>query len=221
MFSRLIINRVTLIALLLLSACSQRVCAQDQDDEEMHLRRRIHAHDKRDGNYPVVFLGASSGINNENGALGFNLDFPLAKKVSFSSGFGASTWGTKVFSEARYYLKNGYKGWAIGGGASYSTGNNSFKGRMQTVAGSRERVTLDLHPIPDLFLAFYKFWNIGKRYNRLFIDFGWSVPLENVTYRQISGPPLDSKGHDRLLLLSPGGLIVGGGISFGFYEKRH
>lgn len=220
MFSRLIINRVTLITLLLLTACNMQVWAQDE--EETHESHRIHLRNKRDGNYPVVYLGASTGINNENGAMGFNVDFPLAKKVSFSAGFGASTWGTKVFSEARYYInKTGYKGWAIGGGASYSTGNNHMNVRLETVASKKGRVTLDVHPIPNVFFAFYKFWNIGRRYNRLFVDFGWSVPLESVTYKQVGGYPITQKSRDFLTFLSPGGLIIGTGISFGFYEKRH
>ncbi len=64
---------------------------------------------------PKAYFGMSTGMNNPNGILGFNVDIPY-KQVSVGGGVGVSTWGNKIYAEARYYLRPCQQGLAFGGG---------------------------------------------------------------------------------------------------------
>lgn len=163
---------------------------------------------------PKVYFGVGTGINNPNGVLGFNFDLPIVRYVSLDAGVGVSSWGNKVYAEGRYYLKPCQRGFAFAGGITHNSGVNHFKRRLETIDGRRE-VTVNLNQETNLYLAVYHFWTIGHKHNRFYVDAGYSVPLNNIRYKQIDGPLLSDRGTDEVKRLSPGGIMVGVGFSFG------
>ncbi len=167
---------------------------------------------------PRVYLTLSSGMNNNNGFLGFSFDVPVEKWLSVEGGVGSSTWGTKLHLGGKYYLDPCNRGWAFGTGVTFNTGIQGFRNSMETVTGQTENVVLNLNPQTNLYLAAYRFWNLGRRYNRVFLEMGWSVPLNKSDYfDQTYGTPISDKSKFGINMISPGGLIAGVGFSFAIY----
>lgn len=166
---------------------------------------------------PPVYLGTSTGINNQSGLLGFNIEVPIVEQFSIGTGVGISSWGTKVYGEGRYYLGHCQRGWAFGAGISHSTGLTSYTPTVKTVYGSKDQVTVDLDAKTNFFLAAYRFWTLGKRQNRFYITFGYSVPLTKTGIHQVAGPQMTTDSYNTLKAISPGGLIAAAGFSFGIH----
>jgi hypothetical protein len=163
---------------------------------------------------PKAFLGLSSGLNNANGILGFNLEVPVEEHVTLGAGIGVSTWGTKVYGEGRYYLNPSRYGWAFGVGVTHSTGVTDVKHKHHTINGD-EDVTLNLDPQTNMFGAAYYFWRIGRGHNRFFLAGGYSVRFDSPSYIEVSGDPLTASADDHVKRLAPGGLMAAFGFSFG------
>lgn len=166
-------------------------------------------------NCPKVYIGLSTGINNQTGLLGVNFDFPATEYLSIGTGVGLSSWGYKTYLEGRFYFKSDCnRGWAIGTGATYNTGLEDFTTPMSTTVGEQD-VTLDLNPTANVFVAGYRFFNLGKRGHRFYLQLGYSVNLSNNDYTILSNHTLDDVGRTTMRLLTPGGIILGLGFSFG------
>jgi hypothetical protein len=193
---------IALIALLSVSSVS----AQRQDQKDLR--------SKTDTRCPKLYLGFGTGINFSTGLLGVNVDIPVVEGFSLSTGAGISSWGYKVYGEARYAFKPCNRGWAVGTGLTLNTGLEDFQAEMPTTFGTR-LVTMDLNPKTNLFICGYHFWNMGKRNHRFYLQFGYSIPLSNNDYTIKSGDVLTSDGAAVMDVLSPGGLILGIGFSFG------
>ena len=85
---------------------------------------------------------------------------------------------------------------------------------LETIYGTTEEVGLNLNPQTNIFFAAYHYWNLGKRYNRFYIEPGYSIPLSTVKYVQKTGDPITSESAHRIKLTSPGGIIISAGFSF-------
>ena len=168
---------------------------------------------------PVFFLGLSAGINNLPGVIGINAALPINQKVSLGAGVGLSYWGPKAYGEVTYFFNPCHKGWAVGAGATRSSGMRDVRRTLHTVTG-KEDVTLNLYPKTNVFFAGYKYWSVGQRGNKIFLMFGWSVGVTDTKYKVISGQVLTQDQKDRINAISPGGVILGGGFLFGFHGKK-
>jgi len=168
---------------------------------------------------PKAYLGLNLGINNPNGLFGLSFEIPVINDFALSAGVGAGLWGTMTYAEGRYYLGPCQRGWALGAGFAHCTGRNNFKPRkaMNTTYGVPEQVSLDLLPQTNFYISVYRAWNLGKKRNKVFAELGWSVPLKNKDYRQLSGYPITSDEADKVQRWAPGGLIVAGGVYFGIH----
>jgi len=165
---------------------------------------------------PKFYVGLSTGINNQSGLIGPNFDIPLAKRLSFGLGAGRSSWGWKMYSEARGYLGECNRQLAIGGGMSYNTGISNINTILPTTTGD-EQVTLEYKPSLNAFGSLYYFFNIGHDWShRFYLQLGYSHRLEDNLYRVKSKHVLTSDGDAVMQLLQPGGVIIGLGFSFGF-----
>ena len=167
------------------------------------------------GRCPIVFPTTSAGLNNNAGVVGVGLDILAAPRFSVDMGAGFSTWGKKVFAGAKYYTRECHSGWAFGGGATYATGQNKYTADLQTVYGTTEPVELNLHPQVNAFIAAYKYWNIGKRFNRVYLELGWSLRVTRTEFDQTAGSEINTTSVKAMNVLSPGGLIIGFGFAFG------
>ena len=175
--------------------------------------------DDNDQSCPVFYLGLSVGINNSPGMIGLNAALPINQKVSLGAGVGASFWGPKAYGDVTYFFNPCHKGWAVGAGVTRNSGLRDAHKTLHTVTGKQE-VTLNMDPKTNLFFAGYRYWRVGKNNNRLFITFGWSVPVTQTRYKVVSGPMLTQDQKDRINAISPGGLILGGGFLFGFHGRH-
>lgn len=172
---------------------------------------------------PVCYLGLSTGINNAPGIFGLDFNIRAGNFVTIDAGVGPSTWGNKIYIGAKYYLKENYRGWALGGGITYNSGVESVRLKLNTIYGIREKVSLSLKPEDNAFVAIYHYWTLGKKYNRFYVDLGKSVPLHPPHYHEMYGDPLTDQAKQNVKQLAPGnfmgGMMVGAGFSFGLYRK--
>ena len=172
---------------------------------------------------PVCYLGLSTGISNAPGIFGLDFNICIGKYITLDAGAGPSTWGNKLYLGAKYYLKQPNRGWAVGGGVTYNSGEENVKLNLSTITGTREKVALTLKPQDDAFLAIYHYWTLGRKYNRFFIDLGKSILLHQPKYHEIYGDPLTEQANDAVKRLAPGGFLggfmFGTGFSFGLYRK--
>ena len=168
---------------------------------------------------PSSYLGFSSGINNSAGVLGLDFNIPLSRVVTLDAGVGPSTWGNKLFIGSKYYLKSPQRGFAFGGGFTFSSGQENRTARLETVNG-RQRVTLTLKPQMNFFAGAYHYWTLGKRNNRFYSGLGWSAPIiERGRFTQVIGPPLTERGKRMEKFRCPGGLVLCFGFSFAIYRR--
>ena len=173
---------------------------------------------------PACYLGLSTGINNAPGYFGLDFNIVLSKFVTLDAGVGPCTWGNKLYVGSKYYLKENHRGWALGGGFTYSSGVENIKLRLNTIYGDRQKVSLALKPEDNLFVAISRYWNLGRKYNRFYVTLGKSVPLQPPHFHEFQGqPPITDQARQNVKRLAPGnfinGIIVGVGFSFGLYRK--
>ncbi len=166
---------------------------------------------------PVLYITPSTGINNNTGLVGVSLDVPVTQKVSIEGGAGLSTWGDKLYIGGKYFLQPGHRGWAFGVGLTYNTGISNYQPTLETIYNTNEVVQLDLHPQTNVFLAAYRYWKLGRRANRIYLELGWSVALSGNRFDQTAGDQISDNANNEMNLLAPGGLIVGCGFSFGVH----
>src|SRR5271156_5763542 len=83
-------------------------------------------HQERHGTPPFSYIGFSTGFNNPSGPIGFDFDVPIARYVTIGAGGGYSTWGNKLHLDGKYFLRPHQRGWALGGGVTLNSGDNSF-----------------------------------------------------------------------------------------------
>jgi hypothetical protein len=194
---------------------SLNVMAQSTDGSE----RKPFKKEKRKvvpGKCPSFFIALSTGWNNNTGLLGVNVEVPVSRHFSVDGGVGLSTWGEKFYGGAKYFLKPCHFGWAFGSGITYSTGLKNFQENMETIDGATEPVELDLNPQVNLMFAAYRYWALGRNKSRLYIELGYTVPLNGSDrYTQTAGTPINDVSAETLKLLSPSGIIVAIGFSFG------
>ncbi len=205
---------LVILLIMVIDSHGQSVTATVQEEGQ----KQEHVAKKR-GKPPVCYIGTSTGMNNPTGVLGLDFNIRLADKVTLDAGAGVSTWGNKLFVGSKYYLKPFQRGFAFGGGLTFNSGQDNRTARLETVNG-RQRVTLMLKPQANIYVAAYRYWNLGRRYNRFFVDLGWSVPLLTHRYEELHGsPPLTAKGRQREEMRAPGGLMFGAGFSFALHGK--
>ncbi len=205
---------------LLLAACALHSHAQT--DENNRDKRKLVRADKAtpDKSRPVaLYIGLSTGINNNTGVFGIHADVPVAPNVSVDGGFGSSSWGRKFELGAKYYLKQDYRGWAFGGGLTHSSGTRHFDMNLETTSGTQEFVSMSLRPLNNVFIAAYNYWLVGRRANRMYVELGLSRSIsEDRKFIQYTGSPITDRSRTVINLLSPGGLIVAFGFDLGIHK---
>lgn len=171
----------------------------------------------RNSDCPKLYLGFSAGINNAPGFIGLNIDVPVTQQFSLGTGGGLSTWGYKAYGEGRFYFNECNRGWALGTGLTYSTGAQNLSLPMPTTIGETD-VTLDLEPTMNIMFSGYRFFNLGRSGHRFHLQLGYSYALDDAPYTVKSNHVITSDGKAALDLLSPSGIIIGFGFTFGIFR---
>lgn len=165
---------------------------------------------------PKLYIGISTGIENPSGLMGFNMDVPV-KNLSLGAGTGFSSWGYKSYFEARYYFKPCNRGWAVGTGVTYNTRSQNYTINLPTTLGDQD-VSMILNHKTNVYIAGYRFWNLGKGGGRFYLGLGYSFRLDENNYSITSGHVLTNDGKTVMRILAPGGLMIAAGLSFGILK---
>lgn len=207
-------RKVLLSALCLFSCLAS--FAQEDSREPANYDGAQRSKNNREKNCSKLYLDLGTGINANTSLLGGGVDYHITQDISLNAGIGLlSTWGSKFYFGGKGYLKPCHKGWAFGAGATYNTGISNLSTKVETING-QQLVELELLPQANLYAAAYKYWGLGRgRKSRFFMQLGISKSVTQKKFNQLSGPPITSDAAAVYRLLSPGGIIVGLGFSFG------
>lgn len=163
-----------------------------------------------------LYLDMSTGLNNNAGMLGLGLDAQVADKFTLNGGVGLlSTWGYKAYFGGKLFFNDCHKGWALGAGMTYSTGISEMTLNVETVSYGKQDVMFDLRPQPNVYASAFKYWSVGRKQNRFYLQLGLSLPTNHEKFRQLNGPEITTTSASAIKLLAPGGIIVGTGFSIG------
>ncbi len=149
---------------------------------------------------------------------GVQVDIPITGALSINSGVGISTWGVKCAAECRAYLDPCNRGWAFGAGVSYNGGVKYYSATMSTINGDQP-VAVREQPKLNVNLSVYRFWNLGHRGSRFYLQSGYSIATKPTEIDQVFGPELTDQGRHSLTRMAPGGIIAV--IGFSFTLDRH
>ena len=142
----------------------------------------------------------------------------MSKNISIDAGPGTGTWGDKVYAGVKYYLKPCHRGFAFGTGLTYCPGVYHHWYNVKTIYGNTENAKFNKNPQANILFAAYKYWNLGKKYNRVYAELGYSVRLTaGSKFTQLSGYPISDRSANSFNSNAPGGPILAIGISFGVH----
>jgi len=182
-------------------------------------QRNRNGKDQAPARAPLFFVGTSTGMNNPTGVLGVDLEFPIAHDFSIAAGVGISTWGTKTTVEGKYFYRHRRRRSAIGFGLTHNSGLVNYSETLNTVYYGSAPVIMDLYPQTNLFVGFYRYYRLGRRANRFYVDAGYSFSLTGgAKYDVTNGYVLTNSADANIRLLCPGVLMIGCGFDFGFYR---
>jgi hypothetical protein len=207
-------KNIAFILLIVIVGSHARAQQDNFPKKESHGKTKYKKYTRR----PVFFIGLSTGLNNNTGLIGVSGEIPVASHFSVEGGAGISSWGTKLTASCKYYLGDNFNGWAFGAGMTYNTGLSNFHDNLETIYGTTETVTLNLHVQANVFAAAYKYWRLGKGANRIYIELGYSVPVTSgPKFDQTSGDPISGSSTNVINFIAPHGLVAGFGFSFGIH----
>lgn len=171
----------------------------------------------RDAGCPKFYLGFGLGVNNPNGLIGLNVNIPVLKNISISTGAGISSWGWKYFGEIKGFVGECHNGWAAGLGMSHNTGISDYFTNLETTNGSAKvKVEMTLFAQTNAFINVYHFWGFGRdKMNRFYVMAGYSAPLTPGPYYEMkSQQELSDNSKKAMKTVRPGGLSIGIGFYF-------
>jgi hypothetical protein len=180
---------------------------------------QAYIYPERDGEkveyIPGGFIGTGTGINNFNGILGLTAEALILRNITLAGAAGIGAWGYKFSIAGRYYL-NYPKGVLFGLGYSSCTGLKNMEIELDTdVPGGNERVIVDLNRASTLNLTSGIQWRFGKRF-RMGLEYGYAIPLQTLAWELVTENVVLSDASEQALdITTPGGIIIGFGISFG------
>lgn len=189
--------------------------AQDNKEKEQHATKNER---KDKGHTPLLYITLSTGVNNNTAIMGFNLELPVTKNITVEAGPGTGTWGNKLYGGVKYYTRPAQRGFAAGLGIAYCPGVRYDEHDLETIYGNTEKIQYHKNPQTVLLLMLYKYWTLGRKYNRFYIETGWAQILnggEKIT--QLSGHTISDKQRDRLNSAIENAPIFAVGISFGLH----
>lgn len=167
---------------------------------------------------PKIYITTSTGANNNTAILGFNFELPVNPYVTIDGGAGTGTWNNVIYLGSKYYLKPAQRGFAFGTGLMVAGGTRAHTYHVTTVSGKEMNLPFNKNTQTNVLFAAYKYWNLGKQYNRFYLEMGYTVPVtggDKVT--QLAGPRASIQSIHSLGHQSPEGPVLAFGFSFGLH----
>ncbi|MFN4082122.1 MAG: hypothetical protein ACK4K9_00675 [Bacteroidia bacterium] len=163
-----------------------------------------------------TYIGASAGINNPAGLIGFRLNQGLTRKTMLDLGIGFGSWGTKI-SAAAILNADKERGIVPVLGLTYASGIEKLSLDSMDMINNNlpnkpvERINIDAKLQPTIAANLGIQWQFySKKGNRIFADFGYTLYLGggNISYKPEGYQPTDFT--DAVIkFLRPGGIMVG------------
>jgi hypothetical protein len=168
----------------------------------------------------TTWFGGSMGINSYSGALGANFEQLFNNNLTIHGGAGIGTWGNKYALGIRRYRNYPLKS-SFSVGISAATGYRDIEFLISARRLSNNIVVdttlnITMYPAASLNFSWGYFFKIGNK-SRMNIDLGYSLRTSpNRPYR-INTPGYGTTEVSDFIMriLSPGGIILHIGFSFG------
>lgn len=165
---------------------------------------------------PVVFIGFSTGINNQIGLIGPQLGCSVSDNFMVEGGVGLGSWGYKSTVNVQCH-RDALNGIFCKLGYAHSTGLPDFETEMELDNGDKEDVMMDLNPSDNLNLTVGNSWQIGGK-NRFYLEGGYAIKLTDpLDAYELHDDQIELSSTSEMVMnmLQPGGLIIALGFSFG------
>lgn len=157
------------------------------------------------------YLGIGSGVNNSSGMLGVFFETPINSNFSAKAAAGIGGWGTKAGIAVKYY-KAFPSSMSFGIGYSTASGLSDFEYEVELENGDKSKEKFNLKRAHMIDFTMGKSWGEKVRFN---LEFGYSLKISGGSYEHLdSNEELSDDAKKVFDMLSPGGLIVGIGLSF-------
>jgi hypothetical protein len=161
------------------------------------------------------FITLGTGINSNYGMAGVGVDIKMLDKLQVGLSGGIGSWGFKTAGELRYFYSGCMQqGSALTAGLAYATGLPEMEIEMELSNEETKTVKLELNAQTNLQLAWYRAFKVQQNH-RIFIQAGYSFPINGISYRVISGETLSDASKMVVRMIAPGGIIVAVGFGFG------
>lgn len=164
-------------------------------------------------NRPKFYIGGGTGINSYTGLAGISANYIIDKTLFVQGGIGLSTWGIRTSIGLRY--DQSYRhGFTYGINLSRSSGIRDIDIEFDSGTRSPNEVNMQFKSVSTFNLkAGYNWW-FGK-HNTLNINIGYAVAMKNRPWVVKDGSTLSQIDQAVLQLISPGGVIIEMGLTFG------
>jgi len=157
------------------------------------------------------YLGAGAGINNSSGMLGVSFEAPINNNFSAKLAAGLGGWGTKISIAAKYY-KEFPSSMSFGIGYSTASGSRNFEYKTELADGTMSKEKFNLKRAHMIDFTIGKSWGQKVRFN---VECGYSLKIAGGDYEHLNATQdLSDDSKEFLDLVSPGGLIIGLGLTF-------
>jgi hypothetical protein len=167
-----------------------------------------------------LYVGFSTGLNNQNGILGLNFEIPIATQFSLGTGLGIGTWGIKTYGEIVIYFNNRcQRSGAFVVGATYAFGPKGLVVNASTSAGGRD-VSVSGTGATNMSVSYRQYFITGKQGHKFYFQLGYSARLIKPIYyvTSVNGAyyaNLSPQGYKFIGSLAPGGIMASIGFLFG------
>lgn len=159
------------------------------------------------------YLGVGTGLSNISGMAGFQFEAPINANFSGKVGAGLGAWGTKMGISAKYY-REFPSSMSFGIGYSTASGLKGVELEVELASGTKQKEKVDLSRSHNLDFTIGKSWGETLRFN---LEFGYSIKLSGGKSKvENSSITISDTFQEAMDLLSPGGLIIGIGLAYGF-----
>jgi hypothetical protein len=157
------------------------------------------------------YLGVGTGINNASGMVGVLFEAPINSHYSAKLGAGLGSWGSKISVSAKYY-KEFPTSISFGLGYSTASGVRNVEYEVELMDGTKNKEEFNLYRAHMIDFTIGKSWGQKVRFN---IECGYSLKIAGGNYKHLyETQELSEDSKTTFDMITPGGLIIGLGLTF-------